>query len=81
MTVEVHLKGKSMEVRIRDLGKNSGEGAKPDTIVKTGDSDRRTYHNLHPAGHYTQPNTQAKPTADSRVANNPMAKSQGGGVG
>ena len=81
MTVEVHLKGKSMEERIRDRGKNSGEGAKPDTIVKTGDSDRRTYHNLHPAGHYTQPNTQAKPT-DGRVASHDSSKSQGGtGVG
>jgi len=76
--VEHHLTGKSMEQRIRDRTKNSGEGANPASIVKTGDSDRRTFHNLHPAGHYIQPNTEAKST-DGRVADNPRAKSQGGG--
>ena len=78
MAVEHHLTGKSMEERIKDRQRNSGEGAKPNTIVKTGDSDRRTFHNIHNAGHYIQPNTEAKST-DGDVADNPRAKSQGGG--
>jgi len=34
-----------------------------------------TYH----SGHHVNPGTAAKPTEDGRVADNPRAKSQGGG--
>jgi hypothetical protein len=76
--VEHHLKGPSMAERIAARGKNSGEGAKPDTIVKTGDSDRRTFHNIHNAGHYVDPSTKAKPT-DGHVDVHPGSTSQGSG--
>lgn len=49
--------GATPEARITSRQKNSGEGAKPNVTVKTGDSDRRTYHNIHNAGHYIQPGT------------------------
>jgi hypothetical protein len=84
MTVEVKTHPShpaSMTQRIADRLKNSGEGAMPDEHTVHGSGPTRTHTNLHPAGHYTQPGTQAKPT-DGRVADNPSAKSQrSGGAG
>jgi hypothetical protein len=37
----------SMEKRIADRLKSSGEGAKPDVMVKTGNSPTRTITHLH----------------------------------
>jgi hypothetical protein len=37
----------SPEKRIADRLKNSGEGLNADVTTKTGDSARRTFHNIH----------------------------------
>jgi hypothetical protein len=68
----------SMTQRIADRLKNSGEGAMPDEHIVRGSGPTRTHTNVHHAGHYTQPNTQAKPT-DGRVADNQAAKTQTSG--
>jgi hypothetical protein len=41
-----HHAGATPEARITDRLRNSG-GEEADTVVKTGDSARRTYHNIH----------------------------------
>jgi len=68
----------SMSQRVADRLKNSGEGANPDEHTVHGTSPNRTHTNIHHAGHYTQPNTAAKPT-EGQVASNPGAKTQGTG--
>jgi hypothetical protein len=50
--------GNTPEERINNRLRNSGAGAKPDTTVKTGNSARRTFHNIHNAGHPIAPGTQ-----------------------
>jgi hypothetical protein len=52
-----HPSGNGPEQRIASRLKNSGAGAKPDTTVKTGNSARRTFHNIHNAGHPIAPGT------------------------
>ena len=49
--VETKLSGPSMEQRIQNRLRNSGEGAgtTPDVTVKTGNSPLRTFHNIHNA--------------------------------
>jgi hypothetical protein len=63
MAVEHKLSGPSMAQRVADRLKNSGAGAKPDVTVQTGNSARRTFHNIHNSGHPVAPGTAAKPTA------------------
>jgi len=77
MAVEVK-QAKSTAEKIRDRLKPSHcEGA--DVYSRQGDGPTRVSTAIHHSGHYVQPNTQAKPTEDGRVADNPRAKSQGGG--
>ena len=72
-----HHAGGTPEARIASRLRNSGAGADPDHMTKEGSGARRTFHNIHEAGHPVDPSTAAKPTADGRVADNPAAKSQG----
>jgi hypothetical protein len=44
---DIKLTGKPMEQRISDRLKSSGEGAKPDLMVKKGDGPTRTITHLH----------------------------------
>jgi hypothetical protein len=78
MAVEVR-QSKSTEQKIADRLRNSGEGSNPNVHTVHGEGPTRVHHNIHHAGHYVQPNTQAKPTEDSRVASHQASKSQGGG--
>jgi hypothetical protein len=50
MPSEIKLNGPSMEQRIANRLKNSGEGAKPDVSVQKGDSPQRTHTNIHHSG-------------------------------
>jgi hypothetical protein len=77
MAVEVR-QSKSTEQKIADRLRNSGEGSDPNVHTVHGEGPTRVHHNIHHAGHYVQPNTQAKST-DGRVANNDAAKRQGSG--
>jgi hypothetical protein len=52
-----HHAGNTAEERIASRLRNSGAGAKPETTVQTGNSDRRTFHNIHSAGHPIAPGT------------------------
>jgi hypothetical protein len=47
MPDNIKLTGPSMEERIANRLKNSGDGAKPDVSVKKGDSPSRTFTNIH----------------------------------
>jgi hypothetical protein len=76
-----HHAGGTPEARIASRLRNSGAGANPDHMTKEGTGARRTFHNIHEAGHPVDPSTAAKPT-DGTVADNPSAKSQrSGGAG
>ena len=44
---DIKLTGKPMDQRISDRLKSSGEGAKPDQIVRKGDGPTRTITHLH----------------------------------
>jgi len=79
MAVEVR-QNKSTEQKIADRLRNSGDGSNPNVHTVHGEGPTRVHHNIHHAGHYVQPNTQAKPT-DGTVASVPASKSQDGGVG
>ena len=72
---EVHLKGKSMEARLRDRERNSGDTSTADVVLKPSQGAR--FHNIHPFGFHGATGTNA-PT-DGRVANNKAAKTQGSG--
>jgi hypothetical protein len=50
MPSEIKLNGPSMEQRIANRLKNSGEGAKPDASVQQGSSAQRVFHNIHHSG-------------------------------
>jgi hypothetical protein len=52
----------SMAERVSNRLRNSGAGAMPNVTVQKGEGPTRTHTNIHHAGHYTQPNTAAKPT-------------------
>jgi hypothetical protein len=45
--VDIVNKGKPFDQRITDRLKSSGEGAKPDLMVKKGDGPTRTITHLH----------------------------------
>jgi hypothetical protein len=45
--VEVKLTGKSMEQRIADRLKNSGDAQHADVVVQKGDGPTRCYTNIH----------------------------------
>ena len=57
-----HHAGATPEARIASRLKNSGAGADPDHMTKEGSGARRTFHNIHEAGHPVDPSTAAKPT-------------------
>jgi hypothetical protein len=63
VTVENRIMGKSMERRIADRLRNSGEGSDPNIHTKHGEGPTRVHHNIHHAGHYVQPGTAASPTS------------------
>jgi hypothetical protein len=44
---DIKLTGKPMDQRISDRLKSSGEGAKPDLMVRKGDGPTRTITHLH----------------------------------
>jgi hypothetical protein len=76
MSVEVK-QAKSTEQKIRErLRPSHCEGA--DVYSQQGSGPTRVSTAVHHAGHYVQPNTQAKET-DGRVASRDSSKSQGGG--
>jgi hypothetical protein len=77
MSVEVRHTGKSMEQRIADRLKNSGD-PRADHHAVHGTGPTRTHTNIHHAGHVVLPGTGAKPTSGT-VRPNPASKSQGGG--
>jgi hypothetical protein len=77
MSVEVKHSGKSMEQRIADRLKNSGD-PRADHHAVHGTGPTRTHTNIHHAGHVVQPGTGAKPTAGT-VASHESSKVQGGG--
>ena len=54
----VHHAGATAEARIANRLRNSGAGAKPEVTVQTGNTARRTFHNIHSAGHPIAPGTQ-----------------------
>jgi hypothetical protein len=45
----------SMEERINKRLQNSGDAKHADVVVKTGDSARRTFHNIHHSANHVQP--------------------------
>jgi hypothetical protein len=67
VAVENRIMGKSMEKRIADRLRNSGEGSDPNIHTRHGEGPTRVHHNIHHAGHYVQPGTQAKET-DGKVS-------------
>jgi hypothetical protein len=78
MSVEVK-QSRSTEQKIADRLRNSGEGSKPNVHTQHGTGPLRTHHNIHHAGHYVQPQTEAKPTSGSVDVQNEsrMGKSKG----
>jgi hypothetical protein len=78
---EVHLKGKSMEQRLRDRERNSGDTSTADHVFKPTQGAR--YHNIHTRGQGGgDRRVDVNDGGDSRVANNPGAKTQqSGGAG
>jgi hypothetical protein len=56
-----HHAGATPEARIANRLRNSG-GEEADHIVKTGDSARRTFHNIHHKGNVMQRGEDAKGT-------------------
>jgi hypothetical protein len=73
-----HHAGATPEARIASRLRNSGAGADPDHMTKEGSGARRTFHNIHEAGHPVDPSTAAKST-DGKVAPHPESKQQGTG--
>jgi hypothetical protein len=47
MPSDIKLTGKPMDQRVTDRLKSSGEGAKPDAMIKKGDGPTRTITHLH----------------------------------
>lgn len=79
MAVEVKTCGdhpSSMSERIKNRQANSGAGAKPNVTVQTGNSDRRTFHNIHNSGHFVQPGTAARETGPQEQRGHPGATTQ-----
>jgi hypothetical protein len=60
MTVEVHLKGKSMEQRVADRLKPSGD-PKADHHAVHGTGPTRAHHFIHNAGHVYDKSTAIQP--------------------
>jgi hypothetical protein len=59
MPAEVKLTGKSMEQRIADRLKTSGD-PRAEIVTKQGEGPTRVFHHVHHSGHVVQPNTAAK---------------------
>jgi len=84
MTVEVKTRPdhpSSMSQRIADRLRNSGDGSNPNEHSVQGSGPTRVHHNIHHAGHYTQPNTQAKPTDGHVDVHSRSTSQQSGGNG
>jgi hypothetical protein len=79
MAVENRIMGKSMERRIADRLRNSGEGSDPNIHTKHGEGPTRVHHNIHHSGHYVQPGTAAQETSGKVDVNNEsrMGKQKG----
>jgi len=75
---EVHLKGKSMEQRLRDRERNSGDTSTADVVLKPSQGAR--FHNIHSRGQGGgDRRVDVNDSTDGRVANNQSAKTQGSG--
>jgi hypothetical protein len=62
---EIRIKGPSMQERIANRLKNSGEGAMPDQTASHGSGPTRTHTNLHhSARHLTPTNTRERDGGD-----------------
>jgi hypothetical protein len=53
--VQIKHSGKSMEQRIKDREKNSGDHANADIVTRQGEGARRTFHNIHHSANHTKP--------------------------
>ena len=83
MTVEVRHSGKSMEQRIADRLKSSGD-PRADYITKKGDGPTRTFTHGHHSGHVVQPGTAARESGPQEQHRHYVATTQSahiGGVG
>jgi len=60
MAVEVRHSGKSMEQRLADRLKSSGD-PRADVVTKHGEGARRTFHHVHFAGHVYDKSTAIQP--------------------
>ena len=73
--VEHHLTGKSMEERLRDRERNSGDTKNADVVLKPSQGAR--FHNIHPFGAHGATGTN-HPT-DGHVDVHPNSAKQGSG--
>jgi hypothetical protein len=78
MAVEVKHSGKSMEQRIADRLKNSGD-PRADHHALHGTGPTRTHTNIHNAGHVVQPGTAARETGPQEQRHHDSATTQGTG--
>jgi len=78
---EVHLKGKSMEARLRDRERNSGDTSTADVVLKPSQGAR--FHNIHTKGQGGgDRRVDVNDNTSGRVASHPESKSQKtGGAG
>jgi hypothetical protein len=75
MTVEVKHSGKSMEQRVADRLKSSGD-PRADVITKHGEGPTRVFHHIHNAGHVVQPGTAARETGPQEQHHHDAATTQ-----
>jgi hypothetical protein len=72
-----HHAGGTPEARIRNRLRNSG-GEEADVITKTGDSARRTFHNIHHTGNVMQRGSdnpgEGSITGERRTVANPKGE-------
>jgi hypothetical protein len=76
-----HHAGGTPEARIANRLRNSGAGADPDHMTKEGSGARRTFHNIHNAGHPVDPSTAAKSTDGKVTVHSESTKQVSGGNG
>jgi hypothetical protein len=75
MSVEVRHSGKSMQQRIDDRLKSSGD-PRADVVTKHGEGARRTYHHVHFAGHVYDKSTAIQPNDGQTQRGYPSATQQ-----
>jgi hypothetical protein len=75
MAVEVKLSGKSMEQRIADRLKSSGD-PRAEVVTKHGEGPTRVFHHVHNSGHVVQPGTAAKESGPQEQRHHGSATTQ-----